>query len=147
MRFLEGTWLYYDSELGEYTAVIRFDESGTMRIETFGETYVLVISGFDRMYADVRSAPPDLIKLKSTDEETLEIFTKYYSFLKRKVGDYRVRAIQMEGEQRLILSLENTGKDGLAYLIPGVNPLVDEIVLYRFIGTTDPAAEEENDKG
>ncbi|MBQ6094000.1 MAG: hypothetical protein IJL09_01235 [Lachnospiraceae bacterium] len=147
IRFLEGTWLFYDSELGEYTATVRFDQDGTMRVETYGETYVLVISGYDRMYADIRSAPPDLIKLKSVDEETLELFKKYYSFLVRKVGDYRVRAVQMEGEQRLTLSLENSGKDGLSYLLPGANPLVDEIVLYRFIGTTDPAAEEESDKG
>ncbi|MBP5282521.1 MAG: hypothetical protein J6Z22_08475 [Lachnospiraceae bacterium] len=134
LRFLEGTWVFYDSEMGQYTAAVTFDAKGGMVIETLGDRYVLEISGFDRIYADVRSDPPDLIKLRSTDEETLEIFTQYYSFLKRKVGDYHVKAVQKDGVQLLLLSFENNGKDGLSYLLPGADLLADEIALYRFVG-------------
>ena len=135
LRFLEGTWAFYDSEAGEYTATMTIDGNGNTRIHTIAQDYLLEISGFDRIYADVRSDPPDVIKLKSTDPETLDIFTKYYPFLKRKVGDYRIKAIQKDGEQLLILSFENNGKDGLTYLLPGADALADEIVFYRVIGT------------
>ncbi|MBR6478712.1 MAG: hypothetical protein IKS85_09725 [Lachnospiraceae bacterium] len=135
LRFLEGTWVFYDSEMGMYTASVTFDLTGGMVIDTLGVRYVLQISGFDRIYTDARSDPPDLIKLKSTDEETLEIFKQYYSFLIRKVGDYHVRAVQRDGVQLLLLSFENNGKDGLSYLLPDADLLADEIVLYRFVGT------------
>ena len=41
----------------------------------------------------------------------------------------------MDGEQMLLLSFENTGKDGLSYLLPGADLLADDIALYRFVGT------------
>ena len=137
LRLLEGTWLFYDSEMGEYTASCTFDAKGGLTIHTLGYNYVMAITGFDRIYADVRSDPPDLIKLKSTDEETLELFTKYYPSLKRKVGDYHVKAVQKYGMQMLILSFENNGKDGLCQLLPGADALADEIVLYRFVGASE----------
>ena len=144
LRLMEGTWLFYDHELGEYTAAVSFDLNGDMKIHTLVQDYVIQISGYDRMYSDVRSAPPDVIKLKAIDEKTLELFTTYYPFMKKKVGDYRVRTMQMDGEQMLILSFENNGKDGLTYLLPGADPLTDEIVLYRFRGTKQDDAEEES---
>lgn len=135
LRFLEGTWVFYDSEMGEYTATLTFDLKGNVFIHTIGDEYALSIVGYDRLYTDARSDPPDLIKLKTVDADTLELFTKYYPALVRKVGDYRVRAIQKDGEQLLLLSIENNVKDGLSQLLPGANPLADEIILYRFIGT------------
>ena len=135
LRFLEGTWVFYDSEMGEYTATLTFDLKGNVLIHTIGDEYVLSIVGYDRLYTDARSDPPDLIKLKSIDADTLELFTKYYPTLVRKVGDYRIRALQKDGEQLLLLSIENNVKDGLSQLLPGANPLADEIILYRFIGT------------
>lgn len=147
LRFLEGTWLFYDGELGEYTATISFDLSGNARIHTLGNDYLLQIFGYDRLYSDVRSAPPDVIKLKATDEETLELFTNYYPFMKKKVGDYRVQTVQMDGEQILILSFENNGKNGLTYLLPGADPLTDGIMLYRFIGTANGDEEAPDGKG
>lgn len=138
LRFLEGTWIFYDSEMGEYTATVTFNAKGGIVLHTAAQDYVLEISGYDRMYADVRSAPPDLIKIRTTDAETLDVFTKYYPSLRKKVGDYRIKAVQMDGEQLLLLSFENSGKDGLSWLLPGANPLDDEIVLYRFTGTDGP---------
>ena len=144
LRLLEGTWLFYDSTMGEYTAALEFTTKGNVTLKTVVETYKMEISGYDRLYVDTRSDPPDVIKLKSTDEETLELFTRYYPKLVRKVGDYRVRAVQKDGELMLMLSFENTGKDGLSALIPGADPLAEEIVLYRFTGTVAEEGEEEH---
>ena len=136
LRFLEGTWLFYDGSEGEYTAKLTFSNKGAITMETLTEIYHMEIYGYDRLYTDSRSDPPDVIRIKSTDEETLDIFAKHYPFLKTKVGDYRIKAIQKDGVQLLMLSFENKGKDGLSYLLPGADLLADEIVLYRFIGAS-----------
>ncbi|MCR4600027.1 MAG: hypothetical protein K5678_13465 [Acetatifactor sp.] len=136
MKLLNGTWLFYDGAMGEYTAIVRFTQQGGLTIETYGEEYRMEIYGYDRLYTDSRNDPPDVIRVRSTDEETLEKLTKYYPFMVKKVGDYRIRAVQKDGVQLLCLSFENKGKDGLSYLLPGADPLADEIVLYRFDGAT-----------
>ena len=136
LRFLEGTWLFYDGAEGEYTAKLTISNKGAITIETLTEIYYMEIYGYDRLYTDSRSDPPDVIRIRSTNEETLDIFTKHYPFLKTKVGDYRVKAIQKDGVQLLMLSFENKGKDGLSYLLPCADLLADEIVLYRFIGAS-----------
>lgn len=145
LEFLRGTWVFYDSEMGEYTASVVFDGK-TMRISTLLDTFVLQISGFDRVYADTQSAPPDLIKLKPGDNDTVTLFTQRYYALRRNVGDYRIKAVQLDGEQMLLLSFENTGKDGLSMLLPGADPLAEEIVLYRFVGAEE-RTETDGEKG
>ena len=137
LKFLEGTWLFYDGQMGDYTATVTFSGKGQITLETIVDCYKMEIFGYDRLYTDSRSDPPDVIKIKTTDEETLEYFTKYYPSLLKKVGEYRVRAVQKDGVQLLFLSLENKGKDGLSFLLPGADPLADEIVLYRFIGAPE----------
>ena len=139
LRLLEGTWLFYDGTMGEYTATLEFSGKQAT-LKTLIDTYKMEIFAYDRLYVDTRSDPPDVIKLKSTDEETLALFQQHYPYLIRKIGDYRVRAAQKDGELMLMLSFENSGRDGLTALIPGADPLAEELEFYRFTGTV----EEEN---
>lgn len=147
LSFLKGTWVYYDSTMGDYTAKLCFDGENGFSIAMPGLTYHLTASKWNRVYVDEKGAP-DVVTFQSGDETTQELITLWYPAIKKKMGDYRIRAIQRDGMQILYLTPENAGVGCLNYLLPGADEGLDEFVFYRFVGASqEEAGELENTKG
>ena len=145
LAFLKGTWVYYDGMQGNYTAKLVFDDADKIHLSVTGLTYELECAKWNRIYADEGKAP-DVITFKTADENTQELINQWYPAIRKKMGDYRIRAIQKDGLQMLYLTPENSGAGCLSYLLPGASEDTDEFVFYRFIGATYHD-EGEEDKG
>lgn len=147
LNFLKGTWVYYDSTMGDYTAKLCIGGEKEIEIAMPGLTYRLVISKWNRVYVDEKGAP-DVVTFQTADEATQELIDQWYPAIKKRLGDYRLRAIQRDGMQILYLTPENAGVGCLNYLLPGADESMDEFVFYRFLGTqAQQQGELENTKG
>ena len=147
LNFLKGTWVYYDSTMGDYTAKLCIGGENEIEISMPGLTYRLVISKWNRVYVDEKGAP-DVVTFQTVDEATQELINQWYPAIKKRLGDYRLRAIQRDGMQILYLTPENAGVGCLNYLLPGADESMDEFVFYRFLGTqAQQQGELENTKG
>lgn len=147
LQFLKGTWVYYDSAIGDYTAKLCFDGGDGVSIAMPGLTYHLTVSKWNRIYVDEKGAP-DVMTFQSGDEYTQELIEQWYPSIKKRLGDYRLRAIQRGGMQILYLTPENSGVGCMNYLLPGADDSMDEFVFYRFLGVSEEEPQElENTKG
>ena len=135
LSFLKGTWVFYDGMQGDYTAQLVFDENDMVHLSVEGLTYELQIAKWNRVYADEGLAP-DVVTFQAADEKTQEMINQWYPSIRKKMGDYRIRAVQKDGMQMLFLTPENSGAGCLNYLIPGAKEDSDEFVFYRFLGST-----------
>lgn len=144
LAFLKGTWVYYDGMQGEYTAKLVFDEGDKIHLSMTGLTYELECGKWNRIYADEGMAP-DVLTFRTSDEKTQELINLWYPEIRKKMGDYRIRAVQKDGIQMLYFTPENSGAGCLSSLLPGATQDADEFVFYRFIGATasqDPTADK-----
>ena len=130
---------------GNYTARLEFDGENRIRLTVPGLTYELECGKWNRVYADEGKAP-DVLTFATNDEKTQELINLWYPEIRKKMGDYRIKAVQKDGMQMLYILPENSGAGCLSSLLPGATQDVDEFVFYRFIGT-QPEEEEPTDKG
>lgn len=133
LSFLSGTWVFYDGNQGSYTATLTFDKDNSVHLSVTGLTYELICAKWNRVYADEGKAP-DVLTFGAQDERTQELIDQWYPAIKKRWGDYRVKAVQKDGIQMLYLMPENSGTGCLSCLLPGAVEDADEFVFYRFIG-------------
>ena len=141
LQFLEGTWVYYDSTFGEYSAVINFDKDRHMNIYCYGQDFKIDITKYKKVYVG-EDAAPDVMTLRVNDDVSLQKMGTMFYYWKRDLGDYRIRVVQMDGEQILLLSQESNGQDKLYPFFSGADELTEEYAFYRFIGTGTENEEE-----
>ncbi len=131
VNFLQdGDWCVYDEE-GEITAVVSFRDYRSMYIWSYAGFFDVQLD-YDRLDARANEAPDLLVMKRGWDDYAdWDALPEYFG---DTLGDYQYYAVQMLGEQILILNQANNGDGALGYML-GTGEYGYEFVLTRFKGT------------
>ena len=136
-KMLRGSWVYFDPDDGEISAVVHFADYRYMSVmvldgeeyEYFGDYYI----NYDHFLTGPEEVP-DVLSFSAYGNAWEELPGKeHYAGEDLSIGDYSFFAEQSIGAQKLTLQQNNNGFGFLSDLIPGAEQRT-EYTFYRYEG-------------